>query len=125
MQYLLDTHVVLWWLTDPSKLSINVRKIITDKTQQIFVSSVSIWEMAIKSEIGKLTIPQNILAVLRSENIQILPLTAEDGLGVTDLPKLHSDPFDRMLVVQAKLNDLVFITKDPQILQYPIISVKA
>jgi len=81
--------------------------------------------MAIKSEIGKLTIPQNILAVLRSENIQILPLTAEDGLGVTDLPKLHSDPFDRMLVVQAKLNDLVFITKDPQILQYPIISVKA
>jgi len=44
MQYLLDTHVVLWWLTDPSKLSINVRKIITDKTQQIFVSSVSIWK---------------------------------------------------------------------------------
>ncbi|HSX20906.1 MAG TPA: type II toxin-antitoxin system VapC family toxin [Gammaproteobacteria bacterium] len=125
MRYLLDTHILLWWLTTPEKLSIKAKNIIADIDNQIFVSSVSMWEMAIKSEIGKLNIPQNLLATLRNERLQILQLAAEEALAVADLPKIHNDPFDRMLVVQAKFNDLVFVTRDPQILEYPIICVKA
>lgn len=125
MRYLLDTHVVLLWLTDPNCLSLKTRNIIADKSNQVFVSSISMWEMAIKCDLGKLNIPHNILSTLRAEHIQILQLTAEEGLGVIDLPRIHNDPFDRILIVQAKVNDLVFITKDSQILQYPIICFKA
>jgi PIN domain nuclease of toxin-antitoxin system len=125
MRYLLDTHVLLWWLVDPDKLTSKARDIIEDKANTIFISSVSIWEMTIKKDLGKLNIPNNILAVIRSEGIQFLSLSAEECLGLVDLPKLHNDPFDRMLIIQAKFNDLVMITKDPQILEYPVIAVKA
>ena len=125
MQYLLDTHVILWWLEDPKKISAKARNIIADKKNTIFVSSVSIWEMAIKKDLGRLNIPTNILSVLKSDNMQILPLNAEDSLGIMDLSKIHNDPFDRILVSQAKINDLIFITKDQKILEYPVVSIKA
>jgi PIN domain nuclease of toxin-antitoxin system len=125
MQYLLDTHVLLWWLANPKQLSQKSQNIITDKANRIFVSSISMWEMAIKQELGRLEIPINILSILQAENITMLPLTAEEGLGVVNLPKLHSDPFDRILIVQAKLNNLVFITKDKKIMEYAIPIIKA
>lgn len=125
MRYLLDTHVLLWWLADPKQIETKARHIIADKSNQIFISSVSTWELAIKKDLGKLSIPMNLLAVIKSENIQILPLSAEESLSVIDLPKIHPDPFDRMLIAQAKFNDLIVITKDRQILEYPIICVSA
>lgn len=125
MRYLLDTHVLLWWLTDPDKLSITARKIIADRKNKIYVSSVSIWEMAIKKDLGRLTIPINLLSVIRMESIEILSLMPEESLGVIDLPKLHNDPFDRILITQAKLNDLVMITKDVNIAKYPLVTIPA
>ena len=124
-QYLLDTHVALWWLEDPTKLAPRVQDIIADKSNELFISSVSFWEMAIKNEIGKLTIPHNIMACYAAEKIQMLNLSPAEALSVADLPKLHSDPFDRMLIAQAKFNDLVLITKDDKILDYPITSIKS
>lgn len=125
MQYLLDTHIMLWWLVSPNKLSEMAQKIIQNKSNTVFLSSVSIWEMAIKKSIGRLTLPHNLLETIISENIKILPIMPEECLGIVDLPLIHSDPFDRLLVMQAKLNDLVFITQDSKIAEYPIVTIKA
>jgi len=125
MKYLLDTHVILWWLTEPEKIASKARKIISDKNNVIYTSSVSFWEMAIKTGIGRLTLPNNILEILSAEGFLMLSLTPEEGLSVADLPSIHQDPFDRMLIVQAKLNDLVLITHDKKIMDYPVITVKA
>jgi PIN domain nuclease of toxin-antitoxin system len=125
MQYLLDTHVVLWWLLDPQKIHKKARDIISDRQQDLFVSSISFWEISIKSNIGRLTIPRNIIELLSQESIQLLSMTAEDGLAVSDLPPLHKDPFDRMLVVQAKRNDLIIMTRDSKITKYPVVTLKA
>ena len=125
MQYLLDTHVILWWLLNPKKLSQKARTIIADRRQKIFASSVSFWEMAIKSDIGRLTLPNNMIELLQQESIELLSMSAEDGLAVADLPKIHNDPFDRLLIVQAKRYDMVLITHDATIMKYPVTTVKA
>ncbi len=125
MKYLLDTHVILWWLLDPKELNKKARDIISDRSHLLFTSSVSFWEMAIKSSIGRLNLPNNMIELLKNEKIDTLPLTAEDALSVVDLPILHNDPFDRMLVVQAKRHDMVLITRDSKLGQYPVTILKA
>lgn len=125
MRYLLDTHVALWWLTEPKELSKKAYDIIADKENSICVSSVSFWELAIKSSLERVTIPHNLLSILSHDNIEILPMVAEEALSIVDLPNLHKDPFDRMLIAQAKYNGLVFITRDEAIQDYPITMIKA
>lgn len=125
MKYLLDTHVILWWLLNPKELKKKARDIIYDRNNGVFTSSISFWEMAIKSSIGRLHLPNNILELLRNEKIDTLTLTAEDALAVADLPILHNDPFDRMLVVQAKRHDMVLVTRDDKLLQYPVSTLEA
>jgi len=125
MRYLLDTHVILWWLTCPEKISTKAQEIIRDKSNHIFISSTSFWEMGIKKGLGRLTLPQNILETLAAENFKILPILPEEGLGTADLPLLHTDPFDRLLIIQAKLHDLVIITRDSKIAEYPVVVIEA
>ncbi len=125
MRYLLDTHVILWWLTEPKKIKTRTLKIISDKANHVFISSASFWEMAINKSIGRLTIPHNLIETLVTEGFQILPISPEESLGVADLPLIHSDPFDRILIIQAKFHDLVFITADPKIGEYPIVILNA
>lgn len=125
MKYLLDTHVILWWFTTPEKIKLKAQQIIKDKSNIIFLSSASFWEMAIKKSIGKLTLPHNLLETATAEGFKFLPIMPEEGLGVADLPFLHSDPFDRLLIIQAKLHDLVIITNDSKIIEYPVISIEA
>ena len=125
MRYLLDTHVLLWWLTDPKKINAQARKVIQDKSNAIFLSSASFWEMAIKQGLGRLTFPHNILEVVSTEQFKILPILPEEGLGVADLPLIHADPFDRLLIIQAKFHDLVLITADAQFAKYPVVCFKA
>lgn len=125
MQYLIDTHIILWWLTSPEIIQEKAQKIIRDKSNSIFISSASFWEMAIKKSIGRLTLPHNLLEAVSAERFKILPIMPEDALGVADLPLLHADPFDRLLIIQAKLHDLVIITRDTKITEYPVVTVKA
>jgi PIN domain nuclease of toxin-antitoxin system len=125
MKYLLDTHVILWWLTEPEKITTKAHTIISDKNNKIYTSSISFWEIAIKKSLGRLTIPNNILELLLAENFIMLPLSPEEGLAIADLPLIHQDPFDRILVIQAKLNDLVLITHDKKVMDYPVIAVEA
>lgn len=125
MRYLLDTHIVLWWFANPEKINTKAKKIIRDKSNTVFISSASFWEMAIKKGLGKLVLPHNLIEAVAAESFKILPIMPEESLGVADLPLLHSDPFDRLLVVQAKLNDLTIITNDKKIIQYPLESLIA
>jgi len=124
MDYLLDTHIMLWWLSAPNKISEKARNIIMDRQNAIFVSTASFWEMAIKRSIGKLQFPLNVIEILSSSGVSLLPILPNEALSVSDLALLHQDPFDRMLIMQAKLNNLVLITRDPQIQQYPIDTVE-
>ncbi|GMU24640.1 MAG: hypothetical protein AMXMBFR13_47140 [Phycisphaerae bacterium] len=118
--YLLDTHVVLWWLADPKLLTEAARTVIGNGANSVYMSVVAAWEMAIKKASGRLDIPGNLSEVLAADNIKVLGLSLDHALGVADLPVLHHDPFDRMQVVQAQLEDLTLITRDERIQQYAV-----
>jgi len=124
MKYLLDTHILLWWLSEPKKLSKKAQSIIQDRRVTIYVSSASFWEIAIKNSMGRINMPRNLLQILESENLTLLPINPEETLGVIDLPDIHKDPFDRLLIAQAKYYDLIFITRDKIIVEYPVITIK-
>ncbi|MGI0480302.1 type II toxin-antitoxin system VapC family toxin [Geminocystis sp. CENA526] len=120
MKYLLDTHILLWWLGDEQKLSPQIRTIISNPENVIFVSTATIWEMSIKQSLGKLSVPNNLLEKLKDNNFTILHITAEHGLKIKDLPLYHKDPFDRMLIVQSIIEDLTIITLDTKFPLYNI-----
>lgn len=118
--YLLDTHVLLWWLSDPSRLSDGAREAISDGSHAVYLSAAAAWEIGIKKALGRLEIPGNLQEVLEKEHIEVLPITLPHALGVADLPMHHQDPFDRMQIVQARMESLVLITRDPQISDYDV-----
>lgn len=118
--YLLDTHAVLWWLSDPSKLSNDAREAIAAGRNPVYLSSAAAWEMAIKKALGRLDIPGNLEEVLVKDHIDVLPITLPHALAVADLPLHHQDPFDRMQIAQARLENLVLITRDPKIAEYDV-----
>lgn len=81
--------------------------------------------MAIKKGLGRLTLPHNLIEAVAAESFKILPIMPEEGLGVADLPLIHTDPFDRLLIIQAKMHDLIIITKDSKISEYPVVTITA
>lgn len=124
MRVLLDTHTFLWWLDDDSHLSVRARQIIGDGANEIFFSAASGWEIAIKAQIGKLTLPGD-LAQFVTEQVALnhfipLPIHLSYALAVHRLPLLHRDPFDRMLIAQSQLESLSILTVDPLISQYAV-----
>jgi PIN domain nuclease of toxin-antitoxin system len=121
VSYLLDTHVLLWWMEDAPRLQSRVRDLIGDPDHDIVVSAASIWEAAIKRAIGKLRFDTPaLLQALRQDRVRVLPMTAEHALAAGDLPRHHDDPFDRMLVAQAAAEGLSIITHDRRLQQYGV-----
>lgn len=120
MGFLLDTHVLLWWLANDPKLSADVREIIRNPVNDSFVSAATIWEIAIKTSLGKLKQPDDLLAVLRDNRFQVLDISAEHCLNVGSLPWHHKDPFDRMLISQALVEGLTIITVDQKFKFYDV-----
>ncbi len=124
MKALLDTHTFLWWITDDSKLSSQVHKIIGDGRNELFLSAASGWEIAIKAQLGRIKIPDKpelfISEQMLTNAIQGLPIQMSHALYVYNLPDYHRDPFDRILVAQAHLEGLPILTNDSQISQYPV-----
>lgn len=112
MKYLLDTHIVLWWLSDLSKLSKNTLKIIRDQNNRIFISAVSVLEISIKVSIGKLEIKDNYLEILEKDGFEFLFVNIDDANYIRFLPLIHKDPFDRLLIGQAMNRNLILISKD-------------
>lgn len=119
MSLLLDTHVIIWWLTDDSTLADNVKERL-DHEPDVYVSAATLWEVAIKQAIGKL--PETALLAERILDCGFtpLPVNAEHALAAGQLPLIHRDPFDRMLVAQAQCEELTLVTRDENCAKYDV-----
>jgi PIN domain nuclease of toxin-antitoxin system len=120
MQYLLDTHALIWWLANDSTLSLNAKTIITDPSNLIFVSAASTWEIAVKKSIGKLKSPDDLIEQIHNNQFKSLPIDLEETLIVETLPPHHQDPFDRILIAQAQFFDLTIISRDRKFALYDV-----
>ena len=120
MKFLLDSHVLLWWLSDHKSLSTKAAMAIKDGENVIFVSAVTAWEISTKRALGKLTAPDELEEVLESNNFQQLPISIRHGLVAGNLPRHHDDPFDRMLIAQSLTEQLTIITHDTRMGQYGV-----
>lgn len=129
MSLLLDTHVLLWALTDPGKLGANTRSSLEDPADEVWVSCASLWEIAIKHQLGKLPLPGKPATLfppyLEATGFLTLAVMPEHALAVADLPRHHRDPFDRMLAVQASIEGHTLVTLDQVFDRYDIATLRA
>ena len=127
MRYLLDTHVFLWWNLGDPRLSEKAIKIISDGNNEIFLSAVSAWEIAIKVARKRLTIPEDPMRFVPSRmqlhGFEPLAIQIHHATRVFALPWQHSDPFDRLLVAQSQIEEMPFITADEEVRRYKIEAV--
>jgi PIN domain nuclease of toxin-antitoxin system len=121
---LLDTHAFLWWISDDPRLSEKAREIIADGRHELFFSAASGWEISIKTGLGRLEVPENLqrfIADQLSRNaIQVLPIYLSHALHTGTLPAHHRDPFDRILVSQAILEEMPLLSADSHLSRYPV-----
>jgi PIN domain nuclease of toxin-antitoxin system len=123
MRVLLDTHILIWYLEGNQTLSRPQRELIVRPETEVFVSIASLWEIAIKTSIGKLKLTRSltdILQQLSAQSIEILSIAPGHVLQVASLPFHHRDPFDRMLIAQAKVEFLHIVTVDPEFSSYGV-----
>jgi PIN domain nuclease of toxin-antitoxin system len=120
MNLFLDTHVLLWWLDDNPNLSEAEKIAIADPGNLIIVSAAVIWEMRIKQTLGKLEIPADFYPVIKNQGFEFLSITADHAYAAGELPMHHRDPFDRMIIAQAKLEGLSVISHDHIFRKYDV-----
>jgi PIN domain nuclease of toxin-antitoxin system len=120
MNLLLDTHVVLWWLADDPELKPNARSAISDTSNLVHISAVSLWEIVIKQGLGKLQLPEDWADILMREPFGQLPINFRHVLTVGKLPAIHRDPFDRLLVAQCLVEELTLVTRDTTLQRYDV-----
>ena len=119
MKLLLDTHVLLWWLADDDRLSAAARDAVSAAAEARF-SAASVWEIAIKRALGRLEVPEDYLEAVDASDIQLLSITGEHAEAAGALPRHHDDPFDRMLVAQARIDELTLVTADRRLPDYGV-----
>jgi PIN domain nuclease of toxin-antitoxin system len=118
MKVLLDTHIVCWHYYEPKRLPEKARQIIL-AAEAVFLSSASIWEIAMKARLGKINAnPQRVFERIAASGFYELPVYARHAVKAADLPLYHADPFDRILIAQAISEPLHLLTADPQLKQY-------
>ena len=124
MRALLDTHALLWWLSDNTALTKTARKTIADTKNALIVSAASAWEIAIKVRLGRLPTAADLVAdfkgYIQREGFELLSISAEHGIRAGLLPGPHKDPFDRMLIAQAQAENLPIITNEAVFESYRI-----
>jgi PIN domain nuclease of toxin-antitoxin system len=123
MKLLLDTHAFIWWDSSPAQLSAPALAALRDPLNEVWLSVVSVWEMVIKSQLGKLTLRLPLADIVRQQQangLQVLSLSLAHALGVEGLPPFHKDPFDRVLISQANVEGAELVTADPAVRQYPV-----
>jgi PIN domain nuclease of toxin-antitoxin system len=122
---LLDTHAMLWWLDQPKRLTATARAAIAEGESTVYVSAVTVWEIVIKKVLGKLQAPNDLDRVLVDCRFTPLPISVDHALEVSRLPAIHHDPFDRMLIAQARLERLEIVTRDDNIIAYGVPYIRA
>jgi len=125
MKLLLDRHAVLWWLDDPLLLSLTAREAIAGPRNEVFISAAVCWEIAIKRSLGKLTAPADLREALQNCGFTELNITPAHAFATESLPMYHRDPFDRMLVAQALLEDAMSVSRDPSVAAYGVPTITA
>lgn len=120
MRILADSHVLLWWLENPQRLSASARAAITDPANDVCFSAASVWEIGLKVGKGKLRIDGDFVALLENDGFEPLAVTTAHVSSSLTLPPLHGDPFDRMLIAQALAEGLVLATRDAVITHYDV-----
>ena len=124
MTYLLDTGVWLWSVGEPTRISSKARDVIVDVEQEVFLSAVTAWEVAIKVGSGKLQLPEPpdlyIPRRMASQGLRTLAVSHQHALTVFALPGHHRDPFDRLLIAQAQVENMTLITADRMVERYPV-----
>lgn len=119
MRLLVDTHVYLWWRSDDPRLGVAEREAIRDGANDVLLSAASVWEMAIKQTLGRLRVPEPPSAAAVRLGFEPLPVSFAHAEATVRLPPLHRDPFDRLLVAQARTEGLTLVTRDPLVRAYP------
>jgi PIN domain nuclease of toxin-antitoxin system len=125
MRLLVDTHTYLWWLGDEPRLSSAAREAMAEATAIVHVSAASIWEISLKSSLGRLEIDGDPVSEILNNGFVELPMTAEHAHRAGQLPRHHDDPFDRMLIAQAQLEHLVLISRDAKLAAYGVSMIPA
>jgi len=124
MKVLLDTHAFIWWDGNPTRLSPHVLALCQNRDNTLMLSVASIWEMQIKLQLGKLTMKMPLAELIESQqqtnNLEILPITLTHVLALQNLPLHHKDPFDRLLIAQAGIEEAVLISGDAAFAKYDV-----
>jgi PIN domain nuclease of toxin-antitoxin system len=119
VRLLLDTHILLWWLSDNPTIPVQAEELIADSRNDVFVSPMNLWEIAIKSRLGKIVADVDEVHRASLEGgFRPLPFTLEHAAEVARLPDYHRDPFDRALVAQARLEPMHLVTHDEMVAAY-------
>jgi PIN domain nuclease of toxin-antitoxin system len=128
MSLLLDTHVLIWWFDDSRRIGSHTRATLSQRTASIWVSAVSVWEISIKTGLGRLKLKKSLeesIASLLERGVQSLPIDFRHAFAVGRLPLHHTDPFDRLLIAQAQCEGLTLVTVDPQVMAYDVPTLDA
>ncbi len=124
MKVLFDTHTFIWWDSNPTKLSPFVLSLCNDSTTTILLSVASVWEMQIKLQLNKLTLTMPLADIISSQQqtngIEVIPVTLAHVLALQNLPTLHKDPFDCLLIAQTNVEDAILLSADAIFAQYPV-----
>jgi PIN domain nuclease of toxin-antitoxin system len=120
MDILLDTHAIIWWLEDSPVLPGIWAQEFSKLKNNCFISSASVWEIAIKADLGKISIPKNYLDTLKGQGFIPLPISWNHARAISTLPPVHRDPFDRILIAQAREEKLLLASRDGDIAKYPV-----
>ncbi len=121
MKFLLDTHALLWWLADDDQLGGKAREMVADPANDILISVVSLWEIAVKVRIGKLQADvEEIINTVQREGFTVLDIGRAHLVALARLPMHHRDPFDHLLIAQAMTEDATFMSEDRNAARYPV-----
>ena len=120
MRLLLDTHVFLWWLHENEHISAAANSAILDRGNSVYISAISVFEVRLKEAIRKITIAKNWWEKLCEQDFERLAFSVDHADATRHLPLIHRDPFDRMLVAQAQVEEMTFVTRDRELSKYPV-----
>lgn len=120
MKLLLDSHVLLWWASGDDRLGPGATGQIDDPDNEVLLSAVTVWELGIKAAAGRLDLPRDLVTRAMAEGLQPLPIGLDHAAEAASLPRLHGDPFDRMLVAQSRVEGLTILTSDRVIPSYDV-----